>query len=268
MGAVVQDFTLSLVIGVAFAVGAVAVVLAIYFSARTLLSPGEDHHRTFDVASSVAFRIAALYGLILALVYAQELDDYKQIRANLAEEAVAVADVYNDVARYGGEAVAGVQGGLAAYLEAVVEEEWPMLARKEGLSPRAWQEWDAVYLALLDLTPADDRQRYLADRMRDRVTAIARFRQIRESTATGAFTGLFWGPATIGLVLLAIPFYVYPPTRNNLTLIAIFGLYSGVVLFFIYMFANPFEAPGRLQPATFIHLLGGEIGASLPAAGR
>lgn len=262
-----QDFSLSLLVGGIFAFGSVALVLGVYFGARRVLSLGEDTHRTFDAASSVAFRIAALYGIILALVYAQELDDYKEIRRNLAEEAVAVADVWNDMARYGGPAVAAVQADLATYLSAVVNDEWPMLGRRTGLSTRGWESWNDAYMRLLDLTPQNDRERYLANRMRDRVTAIARFRQIRESTAVAPFSGVFWGPAAIGLALLAIPFYVFPPTRNNLVLLSTFGLYSGVILLFIYMFANPFEPPGKLRPSPFIHLLNGEIGKSLPGSG-
>ncbi len=259
------DFMISLAIGAVFAVGAVALVLTIYLGARAVLSVGDDSDRTHDAASSVAFRIAALYGLILALVYAQELEDYKGIRTNLAEEAVATADVYNDIARYGGPKAAAVQAGIARYLDAVVNEEWALLGHRQGLAPAAWQAWNDVYLTLLDLDPHSDRERYLANRMRDRITSVARYRQIRESTVVGTFSGLFWGPAIFGLVLLTLPFYVFPPTRNNLILLSVFGLYSGVVLFFIYIFANPFEPPGKLPPTPFIHLLGGEIGKSLPA---
>jgi hypothetical protein len=259
-----QGFIISLAVGAVFAMGAVALVLAVYLGTRRLLSTGNESDRTLDVASSVAFRIAALYGLILALVYAQELEDYKGIRTNLAEESVAAADVYNDIARYGGPTAGDIQANIARDLDAVVNQEWEMLGRRAGLAPEAWQSWNEVYLALLDLQPENDRQRYLANRMRDRVTDIARYRQIRESNAVGSFSGLFWGPALFGLVLLTMPFYVFAPTRNNLVLISVFGLYSGVILFFIYMFANPFEQPGKLQPIPFIHLLNGEIGKSLP----
>jgi hypothetical protein len=113
--------------------------------------------------------------------------------------------------------------------------------------------------------PTTDRERYLAGRMRDRIAAVAGFRQLREATAVGRFSGLFWAPALIGLALLAVPFYVYRPSRNNMALLAAFALYSGVILFFIYAFANPFAQPGKLQPTPFQHLLRGDIGQSLPA---
>ena len=258
------DFWISAVIGLAFAAGAVTIVFGSYFLARRLLDAGAEGDRTPEAAASIAVRIATLHGLILALVYAQELDDYKGIRSILTEEATAISDVYHDAGRYGGPVVARVQAKLAHYLDTVVSEEWDKLARGEGLSAQAWIDWDDVYQTVLNLAPATDRERYLAGRMRDRIAAVAGFRQLRETTAVGRFSGLFWTPALVGLALLAVPFYVYRPSRNNLVLLSIFALYSGVILFFIYAFANPFAQPGKLQPTPFLHLLRGDIGQSLP----
>jgi hypothetical protein len=91
--------------------------------------------------------------------------------------------------------------------------------------------------------------------MLERITDIAGLRQVRESTATGGFGELFLAPALIGLVLLAAPFYVYRPSRTHLALISLFGAYSGVILFFIYAFADPFEEPGKMEPVAFQRLL-------------
>jgi hypothetical protein len=256
---------ISISVGIGFVAAAMGIVFGSYFLARRLLRIGDDVDRTTEAAASIAVRIAALHGLILALVYAQELDDYKGIRDVLTQEATAISDVYHDVRRYGGPVVAPVQATMASYLDTVVNEEWDLLGRGEGLSAQAWIDWDNVYGILLDLSPATDRERYLAGRMRDRITAVAGYRQLREATAVGRFSGLFWAPALIGLALLSVPFYVFRPSRNNVVLLSIFALYSGVILFFIYAFANPFAQPGKLQPAPFQHLLRGDIGKSLPA---
>ncbi|BCP52810.1 hypothetical protein K32_14270 [Kaistia sp. 32K] len=257
------DYWTSAGIAVLFAAVALTIVFGSYFLARRLLHIGVETDKTFEAAGSIAVRIAALHGLILALVYAQELDDYKDIRSVLTQEATAISDVYHDAGRYGGPIVGPVQQTLARYLDTVVNQEWDQLGRGEGLSAQAWTEWDDVYQKLLDLTPTTDRERYLANRMRDRITAVAGFRQLRETTAIGRFSSLFWAPALIGLALLAVPFSVYRPSRSNLILLGIFAIYSGVILFFIYAFGNPFAAPGKLEPAPFEHLLRGGIGKSL-----
>lgn len=262
-----MDFLLSALGGLVFVAAAVALVLGSYFLARRLLTTGGEGDRTHDAAGTVAVRVAALHGLILALVYAQELDDYKGIRTVLTQEAVAISDVFNDAQRYGGPMAAPIQQNLATYVALVVNEEWASLAKRQGLSAAAWIEWDKAYNILLDLEPLSDRERYLSERMRDRITEVAGFRQMREAPSLGTFAGLFWAPALIGLVCVAAPFYVYRPTRTHIALLSMFGAYSGVILFFIFAFSNPFAAPGRLDPAPFEHLLKGDIGTALPPKG-
>lgn len=261
-----SDFIMSALIGLAFVLIAIMIVLGSYFLARKLLSTGNEGDRTHDAASTVAVRIAALHGLILALVYAQELDDYKGVRSVLTEEAISISDIFNDIRRYGGPDVTPVQVGLAQYVTTVVSKEWDSLGKHEGLLAQAWIEWQSVYELLLNLEPSTERERFLAERMRERITSVARDRQLREATAGGGFSGLFWGPALIGLCLVAVPFYVFRPTRTHIVLLSIFGIYSGVILFFIFAFSNPFHQPGRLEPKAFNQLLKGDLGKiQLPA---
>ncbi|GGE03558.1 hypothetical protein GCM10011390_23090 [Aureimonas endophytica] len=258
-----SDFVISLAIGIVFTTVSIALVLGVYFASRAAFGSPQEGDRTHEAAINVATGIAALHGLILALVYAQELDDYKGIRSDLSKEAIAISDVFNDMRRYGGSDVAAVQQGLADYIATVVDGEWASLGRGEGLSTRGWLQWNGVYERILDLEPITERQRFLAERMRERIAVVAELRQTREATATGRFSSLFWGPAIIGLVLLSVPLYVYRPNRTYLMLFALFGAYSGVILFFIYGFANPFSNPGKLEPKPFLHLLEGDIGKSL-----
>jgi Protein of unknown function (DUF4239) len=259
-----SDFIASALIGIVFVSIAVLIVLGSYFAARKLLGSADRARNVVGSGVFVAVRIATFHGLILALVYAQELDDFKGVRNTLTQETVAVSDVYNDARRYGGPDVAPIRTELAQYVASVVREEWPMLGAGKGLSEKAWSQWEDVYQRSLALTPTTDRDKFLAARMRDRIGAIAGFRQTRESAVTARFSEMFWAPALIGLALVSVAFYVYKPRRTHLILLSIFGVYSGVILFFIYAFANPFSVPGKLEPAPFQELLDGEIGQSLP----
>lgn len=256
----VTDLIYSLLIGVLFVSIAIALVLTPYFITRKLVKFDTETDRTHDAAAAVAFRIAALHGLILALVYAQELTDYQAIRNVLTEEAVAIADVFNDAWRYGGPSVVQIQQDLRDYTNLVVDQEWDLLGKGAGLSMAASAKWNDAYVRLLDLAPATGRQHFLADRMLKRVTDIARFRQLRLATATDGFSYIFWAPALIGIMLVAIPFFVFPPTRANLLLLALFGTYSGIILYFIFAFDNPFSLPGRLAPEPLQYLLRTDMG--------
>lgn len=250
------DLFAAIAICMAFVIGAVAVVLGSYLLARKMLHGEHEKEPANDAAGQVGGRIALLYGLILALVYAQELSDYKDVRIALSEEGVAIADVFNDIQRYGGTQVVPVQRDLLKYATIVAGEEWDRLGRGEGLSANGWTQWGNAYERVLSLKPQTDRERYLANRMRDRITSVARMRQMRASGIEENFADVFWPPALIGLILLAVPLYVYRPTRSLVVLLSVFGAYAGVILFFIYAFSDPFEKPARVEPVLFQQLRG------------
>lgn len=88
-----MEEVISLLIAAAFIVGTVALVWTGYFLMR-LASARADKDEANDLAGSVIFRVAALHGLILALVFAQELFKYQEVRGALVREATAVADIY------------------------------------------------------------------------------------------------------------------------------------------------------------------------------
>ncbi len=86
-------------LGIVFVGGTVCLTLAAYLLMRWFT--GKDATgRDREFAGSIATRIAALHALILAFVFAQEMVEYQQLRISSATEANALADVYNDIARY------------------------------------------------------------------------------------------------------------------------------------------------------------------------
>ncbi|MBY8974378.1 DUF4239 domain-containing protein [Rhodobacteraceae bacterium NNCM2] len=240
--------------GIAITFATIGLILAIYFATRRLLD-AQPEQITSDLAGSVLFRISALHGLVLALVFASEIAEYHLLSIESASEVSAVADVYNDIARYGTDHAPMVQASLRRYLEVVVGDEWPGLHDTRGLHRAAWQEWNKVYLTVLDLTPANDRQTSLREHMLTQIHKIAEVRDLRKHHALTNMSGLFWFAAVAGVILVAAAYYTFPPTRDNLVLISIFGGYTGIILFTIFALSSPFGEPGALSPDTYADLL-------------
>lgn len=272
-----------MLIDLAFAAGWIALALAVVMGvpaiARRMAPPpprpeGEpappDGHvypaATRDGAQVVGLRVAALYGVILALVYAHELANYESIRDGLAREAVAVADVFHDGKRLGGATGATVQRAMQDYVEYVVAREWRLLASERRLSQRAWAARDRAYEALLDLEPANARDASLRDRMIRRLHDIGEFRHLRQELANGNFGSAFWIPALVGLGLVALPLFVFPPTRAQRLLQGAMAVFAGLILYFVQGFANPFGYPLRDDPAAFQRLLDSRFEAAEPLA--
>ena len=242
-----------------FVLGSIALSLASYFAMRAIVRQ-EPETQSRDLAGSVIFRVSALHGLILALVFAQEMVEYQRLQSNIVAEATAVADIYNDIARHGGEERVAVQQALSDYVRIVAGREWMLLGSERRLSKQGWDLREKVYLALLDLDESTPRREALREHMLVKIQAIAEFRQIRENVALHRISFMFWFAAIAGVVLVTIPYFIFPPTKLNLALLAVFGAYTGIVMLFIHAFSDPFSEPGMLQPAAFERLLETEIG--------
>ena len=244
----------SILLGILFVAGTGGLTLATYaLMRRFALAAGDSE--TKELAGSVAGRISALHGLILALVFAQEMIEYQQLKYENSVEANAIADIYFDIERYDPAEARLVQDILYSYVKSIAGEEWDQLGATGRLSPGTWGQWDEAYNAILNLAPGNDRQRSLRDNMLARIHAVSDTRVERENHAGASVSMLFWFAAIAGVLFIALAYYSYPPKRVNLWLVSLYGAFTGLVLFFIYAFENPYSAPGRMAPDAHIRLL-------------
>lgn len=256
--------------------GSITLVLAVHAIGRRALRtpavdgapPPTDGHEQLpvvrDAAQVIGLRTSALFGVILAMVYAQELGQYQQVREGLAREAVAIADVFHDAGRYGGDVAEPVQAAMRDYVRFVVEREWRLLGTEQRLSRQAWDARERAYVAVLDAVPTTPRETALRERMLARLGVIAEHRHLREEWAEEGFSAVFWLPALAGLVLVTVPLCVFPPTRPTRLLLASMGAFAGLVLFFVQAFSSPFTYPLHDPPGAFQRLLDSDFDARAP----
>lgn len=243
----------SVLLGTAFIGGTILLTLASYFAMRWATG-GDPDGKDKELASSITVRISALHGLILALVFAQEMIEFQQLKYESAVEADAIADVYFDAGRYDPIEGLGIQHALAEYLRVVIDQEWNELGATGELSQTAWDQWDVAYRAVLDLNPASTRQLSLRDHMLKQTQAIAETRVKRDNHGPDTINLMFWFAALSGVILIALAYYPFEPTRRSLILISLFGAYTGIILFFIYAFSNPYSPPAALAPGAYERL--------------
>ncbi|WP_165978933.1 hypothetical protein [Antarcticimicrobium luteum] len=230
-----------------FAVGTAGLVLAIYFLARAGLAR-HVRDETRELAGSVVFRISALHGLIRALVFAQETVGRYNLEQETIHEASALTDLYFDIDRHGSDRREEMRAELRAYAETVYGAEWAQLGETGRLSGAAWGQWEKVYDIALDLQVDTPRQESLRSAMLADLEEIAKMRDNRESHGFSGNLVPFWFAAVSGVVLISFSYFFFSPLPLNLLLLSMFGAYTGIVLFLIYAFSNPFSAPGVLEP--------------------
>ena len=71
--------------------------------------------------------------------------------------------------------------------------------------------------------------------------------------------GLFIFAAVAGIVIISFAYFPFPPTGVNLVLLTTFGVYTGLVIYFIIAFANPFSGAGYVEPVRLERLYEGML---------
>jgi hypothetical protein len=242
-----------------FVAGTIAMALGAYMAMRIAFGQHADSERR-ELAGSVIFRVSALHGLILALVFAQEISNQNAADEAASHEARLVADTFFDLARYDRDTTLQIRTALAHYARQVTVSEWAHLAEHRRLDEAAWAQWSAAYEGALTLRGDTPRQEVLRDTILHNIREISSLRRTREAAALHGTEPMFLTAALVGVVLTAAAYFTFPPTRLNLLLLSIFAAYTGLIIFFIVAFSNPFHAPGMASPVGFERLLEGDIG--------
>lgn len=249
----IEELALSLGFAAVFAFGSIVLALGGYLLVWRVAGQNADD-KTRDLSGSIVLRVAALHGLILALVFAQQLIEYRKLSDETVNEANAISDIFFDLNRFD-DIPPELPAATRAYLDLVVGEEWDMLGKGEDLSPAATEKWNIVYNGALDLpsvTPADIS---LRSEILNNIRLIGNLRDQRANHGKHPINAMFWVSAMVGLVLVSMGYFCFPPNGQNIMLIVIFASYVGVVLFLIYSLENPFVSPVALPPTALTRVL-------------
>ena len=238
--------------GVLFVGGTFAITFGVYFVTRCLLGRHGDQDAR-ELASSMVFRVAALHGLILALVFAQELANLGNLKLAIDNEANQLEGVFSDLGRYAdpqspGAQVTRLKETIALYVRETIGNEWATLNQRRQLSGQASAYLDQIYGMILDLPAGNERQTWLRGRMLTKIDAVGLERDTREIAAATDVSPIFWIVAFTGLAAVAAPYFTFAPNRVNLFLLLIYSSYIAMVLFFIKMFDYPFSDLGLAKP--------------------
>lgn len=138
---------------------AVLTALVCYFVARTLLGPhiAEDAEL---LAGRIMVRVGTLHALILALMFAQEMTDYRDIFRMVSKEASAISDVYDVLQEYDEEnpkVTAAISDQIVDYVRTISEVDRAALA-EDRQSYQSRIDYQRIDRQLRDLQPTNDSQ--------------------------------------------------------------------------------------------------------------
>ena len=202
-----------------------------------------------DVAGFILAVAGAVYAVPLGLIVAEAWDDFADARRAVELEAAHIARVAALSPTLPEATATSVRRELAAYASAVIEEEWPAMAR--GETPTQAEPHLVAIRTLLDAglqqSPVPDARLV---RAASHVDDLVHVRIDRLLAARQALIGPVWALIWIGAVitLMFCSLFVAEQRGLHALLSSMMGLIISLVIILILCTDRPFYGSARLPP--------------------
>lgn len=131
------------------------------------------------------------------------------------------------------------------------------------LSPESWEIFGRINRSILMLEPRGDLGRHLRSKMLEDWDTVSEYRNKLQAATDHRAPTFYWLVLVSGFLAVVVPCCVYAPTRPTLVGLGLFGAYNGIVMYIIFVIANPFVGSAAVESTRW----GGRLLAIMKGAG-
>jgi hypothetical protein len=148
------------------------------------VAPMAELHAAANELGNYLQTVGGIYAVLLAFVVYVVWGQFNDARSYLDREATALVDLHRTSSGLPPRSRAQIQGGLRAYVDAVLVDEWPAMARgDEATIDRVAELLEHVWLAIHGCKPANACQHTVYGEVLGRFNQLTDLRTSRLSAA-------------------------------------------------------------------------------------
>lgn len=213
----------------------VLILLLLFFTALAMLGPVLIRRRipfeslrfNNEVAGFKFATIGVLYAVLLGFVVIIAWERFHEAERALAAESGAAVNVYRLAGGMNEPLAAAIRGRVAAYLQSVIEEDWPAMASGRW-SPATTAKLNALYDELVHFRPSEMHDLGLQQEMMQQLDKLGEARRERLLTAHGTVPGAIWFVLFFG-AFLTIGFTYFFATKNEVIQSIMTGVLAALI---------------------------------------
>ncbi|HEY4591985.1 MAG TPA: hypothetical protein VIJ61_06225 [Thermoanaerobaculia bacterium] len=202
--------------------------------------------------------IAVFYAVLVGLIAVAVWGNYTVIDGIVSSEAVNASDVYRDVESYPPAVRDEVRRNLRAYVNVVIQHEWPAQRRGENQHLEGDLLLHRAAHGLTTFEPATPGQQVVhAQTLRDLDDLVSN-RRLRLEAIDNHLPGLMWLVVLAGAAVLIFTSYFFCGEKSGLQLLLTVGLSAlvGLVIFLILTLDRPLVGKVSVDATSFEDALG------------
>lgn len=209
-----------------------------------------------DLANYYIAAVGVFYALLIGLISVATWENHSGVESTVANEAVAIADLYRDIEGYPPEMKAEIKQRLRQYVQHVIEKEWPV--QRRGVEPTG-EGRGVTELArrLATFEPATAGQEIVHAEVMSQFNQFLTYRQLRLQAVGSGLPGLLWLVVLIGAaIMIGLTFFLWTDNvQIHSLLTASLGLIIGLMVFLIFTLDKPLVGRFGVEPESFQEVL-------------
>jgi hypothetical protein len=213
----------------------------------------QPHH---DVAGYIYSGLAVLYAVLLAFVVVIVWGQFNATHSRVHNEANALSDLFREAQIFPVSLQRATLDAVRSYAKAVVEEEWPAMARGEE-SPSAGQAYNGLWQTIRTVEPRTPAEVNWHATMLQSLTIVSDCRRDRLADSRETLHPVLWGMLLCGGVINVGYTYLFGVRSFAAHLIITTALtaMTTLLLLVILILDHPFAGSIRVQAEPLVRLL-------------
>lgn len=209
--------------------------------------------------------VGSLYAVVLGLVIFDAITTFQEGSLCVKEEAKAMLAVYSIADQFPGNGKEKVKGLASAYVDEVVQREWPLMDTGD-FSPRARKIMWAMIDEIKGIEPKTENQKVMLPiLLNESLLAWSARRERIEKIGIG-IPNLEWFVLIAGALVTIIftYFFTIAVGAAQLLMTAMVSFMVAINLYMVLLFANPFSGDLKIDTTAFNVLtqyIDGHLGA-------
>lgn len=209
-----------------------------------------------DVAGFIYATLGTIYAVLLAFMVVVSWENFDITTRNIEREANYIGDLYRDSEAFSPEFKASVRSSLDKYVDAIVNEEWPLLAKGErsmhvqDISTGIWKLYAAY-------RPGNETEKIFFEESVRRLNDAGELRRQRILDAQSGIPGALWLVLITG-GLVTVFYTCFFGTENfgaHLLMTSMLTAVIAFIFFTVLAFDFPFTGSVRVSPQPFVRIL-------------
>ena len=209
-----------------------------------------------DVAGFIFATLGVIYAVLLAFIVVITWQDFDKAENITISEANCIAALYRDATPFPAEFRAELKSELTNYVNAIINEEWQMMAKGQR-SAGAQEMQEELWKLYSGFQPKNETQKIFFTESVKKLNQAAEMRRQRIVYASSGINPLLYFVLIVGS-FITIAFTMLFGTENiipHLIMVSLLAAMIAITLFSVIAMDYPFTGDISIKPDVFINML-------------